>query len=245
MLKRILGLLAVIGVLAYLVFAIIRFSGLSGSDRCVGVLVQVMDDSEHRYIGAGEVFKMLELNQLYLNGKRLSQIDYKRVEQVVKALDLVKRVESFPTKSGHVVIQLWQYEPVVRIMDETGSYYVDSTGVVIDNSLYTAADVLVATGNIKDSLQVDQLRQLALNFRQDAFWNAQMEQIHIEPNGEWVLIPRVGQYEIKLGLPHRLDDKLENLKLFYQKALPKVGWERYSSINLKYKNQIVCTIKED
>jgi cell division protein FtsQ len=42
-----------------------------------------------------------------------------------------------------------------------------------------------------------------------------------------------------------LDVKLENLKLFYQKALPKVGWERYSSINLKYKNQIVCTIKED
>ena len=141
--------------------------------------------------------------------------------------------------------QLWQYEPVIRIMDETGSYYVDSTGVILDNSLYNAADVIIATGNIKDSVQVNQLHELALKFRQDAFWNAQMEQINIEPNGEWVLIPRVGQYEIKLGLPNRLDVKLENLKLFYQKALPKVGWERYSSINLKYKNQIVCTIKED
>lgn len=245
MLKRILGLLAVIGVLTYLVFAINRFSGVSGSDRCVDVLVQVMDDSEHRYIGAAEVYKMLELNQLSLKGKPLSQIDYRRVEKVVKALDLVKRVESFPTKSGYVIIQLWQYEPVIRIMDETGSYYVDSTGVILDNSLYNAADVIIATGNIKDSVQVNQLHELALKFRQDAFWNAQMEQINIEPNGEWVLIPRVGQYEIKLGLPNRLDVKLENLKLFYQKALPKVGWERYSSINLKYKNQIVCTIKED
>lgn len=26
-------------------------------------------------------------------------------------------------------------------------------------------------------------------------------------------------------------------------AIPKVGWEKYSMINLKYKNQIVCTKK--
>ena len=39
------------------------------------------------------------------------------------------------------------------------------------------------------------------------------------------------------------EKKLENLKLFYEKAIPKVGWEKYSIINLKYKNQIVCTKK--
>ncbi len=43
-----------------------------------------------------------------------------------------------------------------------------------------------------------------------------------------------------------LDDyetKLQNLKLFYDQAIPIVGWEKYSVISLKYKNQIVCTKK--
>lgn len=31
--------------------------------------------------------------------------------------------------------------------------------------------------------------------------------------------------------------------LFYEQAIHKVGWEKYSMINLKYKNQIVCTKK--
>jgi cell division protein FtsQ len=28
--------------------------------------------------------------------------------------------------------------------------------------------------------------------------------------------------------------------VFYKKAIPKVGWDTYKTINLKYANQIVC-----
>ena len=34
-----------------------------------------------------------------------------------------------------------------------------------------------------------------------------------------------------------------HLQLFYEQAIPKVGWDKYEMINLKYKNQIVCTKK--
>ena len=37
------------------------------------------------------------------------------------------------------------------------------------------------------------------------------------------------------------EEKLANLRLFYEQAIPKMGWEKYSIINLKYRNQIVCT----
>jgi len=41
-----------------------------------------------------------------------------------------------------------------------------------------------------------------------------------------------------------LNEKFENLRSFMQIALPREGWDHYSFINLKYKNQIVCTKKE-
>ena len=36
-------------------------------------------------------------------------------------------------------------------------------------------------------------------------------------------------------------NKFEKLKVFYRYGLGKVGWDRYSMINLKYHNQVVCT----
>ena len=48
---------------------------------------------------------------------------------------------------------------------------------------------------------------------------------------------------LTLGTLDEFEEKLANLKLFYEQAIPKVGWEKYSMINLKYKNQIVCTKK--
>ena len=53
----------------------------------------------------------------------------------------------------------------------------------------------------------------------------------------------MGNHRIMLGTLNEFEEKLANLKLFYEQAIPKVGWEKYSMINLKYKNQIVCTKK--
>jgi hypothetical protein len=33
--------------------------------------------------------------------------------------------------------------------------------------------------------------------------------------------------------------KFKNLKIFYKQALPKVGWDKYKLINIKYINQVV------
>lgn len=63
------------------------------------------------------------------------------------------------------------------------------------------------------------------------------------PNKEVELIPRVGRFRIVLGSLDDFEEKLNKLRLFYDQAIPKVGWDKYSVIDLKYKNQIVCTKK--
>ena len=77
----------------------------------------------------------------------------------------------------------------------------------------------------------------------DDFWNDQIEQIYVNQNNDVELIPRVGEQVIMLGSFENFEEKLANLKLFYDQAVPKVGWDKYSIINLKYKDQIVCTKK--
>ena len=80
--------------------------------------------------------------------------------------------------------------------------------------------------------------------RHDKFWNAQVEQIYIEPNQDIVLIPRVGDHKIIFGDTSNALEKFENLLVFYQKALPKVGWQTYHTINVKFKGQLVCSRRD-
>jgi len=40
---------------------------------------------------------------------------------------------------------------------------------------------------------------------------------------------------------NRLDKKVNNLKVFYQKALKEQTLNNYSKINLQFDNQVVCT----
>jgi cell division protein FtsQ len=67
--------------------------------------------------------------------------------------------------------------------------------------------------------------------------------MHLEENEDIILIPRVGYQQIVFGKPVNVEDKFRKLKLFYEKGISDKGWNNYSYINLKFKNQIVCTKK--
>ena len=75
----------------------------------------------------------------------------------------------------------------------------------------------------------------------DGFLKAQITSIEFDENNELIVYPRVGEHKIILGKAQDLVKKFEKLKIFYRQGLEKIGWDRYSHINLKFDNQVVCT----
>ena len=73
------------------------------------------------------------------------------------------------------------------------------------------------------------------------FWKSQIQQIYINLDEEIELIPRVGRHKIIFGDVSDMDEKFKKLMIFYKKGLHYTGWNKYKTINLKFKNQIVCT----
>jgi cell division protein FtsQ len=80
--------------------------------------------------------------------------------------------------------------------------------------------------------------------RKDSLWDAQIAQIYVNQAHEIELIPRVGNQRILLGNADSLDVKFRNLLAFYKQALPKVGWDKYKTISVKYSN-LVVGVKND
>jgi hypothetical protein len=90
MLRKILGILAVVLMLGYMVFAIVTYSDGENSVRCKKVIVVVKDSAEHQFVRAAEVQSILKSENVRLIGKRLSSINYASVEAVAASHKLDK-----------------------------------------------------------------------------------------------------------------------------------------------------------
>ena len=123
------------------------------------------------------------------------------------------------------------------------NYYIDSKGKVmpIPNS---SAHVAVVTGNVSREFASKELYKFGVFLKDHPLWNAQIVQINVTPTKELELVPRVGDHVIFLGKPENYEEKFERLKMFYEKALNKVGWNKYDRVSLEFNNQIICTKKE-
>ncbi|MDR0681500.1 MAG: hypothetical protein LBG15_06600 [Dysgonamonadaceae bacterium] len=244
MIKKILFILFALLLTIYLAFVVIFLNPKAkAEEKCSNLSIDIVCSSETSYLDETQMKMFLNKTNLNPVGKKQSAIDVASIEKTLEENKLIKKAEVYKTVNGTVRIKIYQRTPVLRVIAGR-DYYIDNEGEVMPVPAYFAAYVPVATGNIKEEYAKKQLFPFVLFLQKNKFWNSQIEQINITPNLDVELIPRVGNHQIILGKIENYEENLDKLKLFYEKGLNKVGWNRYSIINLKYKNQIVCTKRE-
>lgn len=213
--------------------------------------VKILIPGADNFIEREEVDMILKQSQGTLVGQNLESINLQRIEKNIIANPYIAYATVYADMDGVIQIRVKQREPVLRMINANGQdYYIDSNGLKMPVSPNFTANVLAANGNIMEhfSGKVDtlitrmakDLYKVALYVKKDTFFNAQIEQLYVNDKKDIELIPRVGNQRIILGGADSLETKMKNLMIFYKKALPKVGWNTYKSINVKYVNQIVC-----
>jgi cell division protein FtsQ len=203
-----------------------------------------------------EVDKMLLVGSNSLLGRRIENINIHELENRLKANPFIEFAKVYADMDGVINVAISQRQPILRIINKFNQdYYIDENALKIPLSNTFTARVLVANGNIDelfanrvDTLHTPVLREVfktAEFIRQDSLWDAQIEQVFITAKKEIELIPRVGNHRILLGNADSLEVKFKNLEVFYKQALPKVGWDAYKVINVKYANQVVGVKNEN
>ncbi len=213
--------------------------------------IEIIIPGANNFIEREEIDEILSSSYGSLVGKNLSQINIHQVENAIKANPYIAFVKVYADMDGVINIEIKQRQPVLRIINAGGQdFYVDEVGLKIPVSSNYTANVLVATGNILEGFSgktdtlftvvAKNLYKAALYAKKDSLWDAQFEQFYVNEKSDIEIVPRVGIQRIILGNADSLAVKMKNLLAFYQQAMPKVGWDAYKTINLKYINQIVC-----
>ena len=219
---------------------------------CTKVKIDI--SGNQRYIERSEINRLLTQNKGRLRGKVLNTLHIHDIENILRGNPFIEGAKVYTDMDGSIWVQIKQREPVLRILNAFNQdFYIDRNGLKMPISTNYTANVLASNGFIMEvfSNKVDTLKTkiakdlftTALFIEKDTIWSQQIEQIYVNANAEFELVPRVGDHKIILGSTDSLATKFNNLLLFYKKALPKVGWNTYKTINLKYANQIVCEKK--
>ena len=119
----------------------------------------------------------------------------------------------------------------------------DKFGKVIDWTPRFTPRVILIGGVVSAEFARKKLLPLVTYLNGDSFLSAQIDQIYVNAIGELSMIPRVGDQVIIFGDPDDYQIKFRNLKALYTEGFKNGGWGRYKTINVEFRNQIVCTKK--
>jgi cell division protein FtsQ len=259
--KRILNLLFWLAFTAYCFIALNFTSGLRHEHICTSVEINVLDSIRSRFITAADIRQMVDARRMKMTGIRFDSINIAAIEQRLNEVAPIQRADIYKTGDGTVHIDVLQRTPALRVINRYGeSFYLDQQGVMLRHSTSYSAHVLVANGHI--SLRPKQhetysvltvtdtsatrnimreLFELAKYINGDHFWKMQIQQIYVNENGDFELIPLVGAHVIIFGTMDKADEKFAKLESFYRNGLNIKGWNTYQTINLKYNGQIVAS----
>ena len=166
------------------------------------------------------------------------------MEEAISTNRLVKSVEVYITQSGSIIASIHQRNPVMRIISHRdGSYYIDSERERMPTSQNYTVYLPLATGYITEEFAKNELYDFVAFISKSSRWDAWVDQIVVDQHQKVQIVPRAGDFKVILGSLDEYEEKLEKLKLFIDKGLNTVGWNRYSEINLEYSNQVVCTLR--
>ena len=180
--------------------------------------IEIHVKGDAHFITEEEILADLEFHQLWTKGVKSGELNIAGIENYLSEISQVKEVKVFKKLGGVWKIDITTRKPIARIFNRYGeTFYLDDEGIVMNISEQHAARVLVVTGDVadrrggenvddiinNDSLKsirnLDEIYRISNYVCNDPLFHSLIGQLHLEKNGDYVLIPIVGDQKIIFG----------------------------------------------
>jgi len=253
------------GAVLFVLIALLAFSNVERGRR-LSVLPEVeMNYAEgDPFISQEDVQSLIRESVPDLPNKPSSEVRIDMIEMMLERQIYVKDADVSMDLDGTLNVKVTPRRAICRIVDTSGySCYMDESGFMIPWSpSYSPRKPVFMVKNLSEGNQIlgknfnsadinDSvlkikplfgIHRLASYLDSSEFWNAIVDQVILGENLE--IIPRAGGHRVILGDFSDIEEKLNKLLIFYRDGLNKVGWNKYSVINLQYKGQVVASAVE-
>jgi cell division protein FtsQ len=200
--------------------------------------VQFLGDN-NLYVTEATVSKLLIQKQGGVKKASKEILDLNQLESALNSNPMIRSAEVYLTVNGALHADIVQKKPIARV-STNASFYIDEEGSYMPLSSNFSARVPIVTGFVRKEA-LSNVLQIAQKVYNDEFLKKYVIEIHQNEDNSIDLRLRQSSFIVHLGRLNQLNKKVNNLKVFYQKALKEKTLNNYSKINLQFDNQVVCT----
>lgn len=187
----------------------------------------------------------------------ISTVDMMQIQKLLDVNPWIDQASAYIGLNDTLIIKAKEFEPVLRVFNqEKSSVYVTREGIVFPSCPHYSPRVIIASGNFdfpmpnKNSRVTDSIYALAglndaltiaLAIGNDPFLSGNVGQIYKNEHNEYELVVNNLSGRVILSNTDALENKLARLATLLEKYSGTEELNAYKTLNLKYKNQIVCT----
>lgn len=228
--------------------------------------IDIHNSGQNQFIDEDDIRQFFYDRRDSIVNSELSRIDVNMLEKALNSHPAVENSDISVSVNGDVKVEITERTPLVRVINMDGeSYYIDTKKKLMPLSDNYTARVLVVNGYIfepysrrnmfsveqiagnetfRDVSLLDDIWKMADFISSDTLLQNLVHQLTVNSEKEFEMFTAIGNHRIIFGDATDLAERFEKLKAFYNEGLNKTdNWTKYSTINLKYKNQVVCTKK--
>lgn len=238
----------------------------SSKEEVNDALIEIEVKNHDPFLTKEEVKRILTNAHLIFEGQKIEELNIDAIEAKINDISQVAHAEVYQSVNDKWQIDITLRQAIARVFNRNQeNYYIDTEGNPFATTNLHTSHCVVVTGEIEDGVQsenyqtiinndslisirdLDDVYRISNYVCNDPLFHSLIGQIYLEKNGDFKLIPLVGDQVIEFGTAtseNEVADKFQKLKIFYEEAISNEGWNKYSEISLKYEDQIVCKKRE-
>jgi cell division protein FtsQ len=240
--------------MAVILLTIIMFSSFKdGSRKITTVDINIEVQGDQSLINKSDLLRFLYSKMDTLISYDVNDVELHTIENILEQNSHVKKAETYFDRLGNVKMEVVLKTPVLRILENKGrGYYLSKEGDVIDWSPNFTPRLIVASGDIPNLSKKDSyidstllsahknLTYVINSINSSSYLQSMVDEIVYNSENSIEIVSKIGSARVLLGDTTSLVEKLERFRLFYIEAYPRVGWDKYKEIDVRFKDKVYC-----
>ena len=205
--------------------------------------IEFIDRPLNSFISKEELGKEVEILRLSSETSGIEEINIQLLEESLDNHPSIKKAEVYSKLDGTLNIEVWQHQPLARLLSAKRSNYLVRNGELMPLSDQFSEKVPLVTGPLAFP-QKEAIAEFWLKLAEKEELKNIFSGLHCRADSNWVLYPVKGDYRVELGKAKNIEKKLDNLKNFFKYSGQMKEIQKLESINLEFNNQVICRKKQ-
>lgn len=246
--KLVFSAILVIAVLVFAVLSIVK----TPNHQCTSIEVRPHSQNESVLLTQTDVESIIENADIKIIGKKMKDVDLKAVAQKLSENPYVQKINFIHFVNSKLVIDFDLKHIILHVFSEDGEqYFVDENGSLVPFTKKMQDYLIIANGEIhqhykkgaSSNKELTPVVKLAKEILSDEFYADQFRQIYLNSAKQMELVSTIGNHIVLFGTEENATEKLANLKQVYQNGIPRMGFDRYAQLDVRFKNRVIAKTK--